>query len=259
MRPSVSSGERLRERSLRATDEQYCNLLAAENDRRVRSCASQAGRLAGRGTFRTPRLLTPDMEDPGQAELFDAPTLPHGLVYQPGFITRAEESELLTAIAPLPFREARFQEYFAKRRVVHFHASEGGEAYDRSDDDSSSTGPLPPFLVSLLQKLGAWLALDAAKFVHALVSEYRPGTPIGWHRDKPLYGVVVGVSLAGQGRMRFRPLDPRAPRGSTLLLELEPRSVYVMRGPIRWEWQHSMLPTRALRYSITFRTRAGQE
>lgn len=216
--------------------------------------------MAGRGTFRTLRLLTPDMEDPGQAELFDTPTrLPHGLVYRPEFITRAEERELLTEIAPLSFREARFQEYFAKRRVVHFHASEGGEAYDQSDDDTFSTGPLPPFLVALLQKLSAWLALDAAKFVHALVSEYRPGTPIGWHRDKPLYGVVVGLSLAGQGRMRFRPLDPRAPRGSMLLLELEPRSIYVMQGPIRWEWQHSMLPTKALRYSITFRTRAGQE
>jgi alkylated DNA repair dioxygenase AlkB len=69
--------------------------------------------------------------------------------------------------------------------------------------------------------------------VHALVSEYRPGTPIGWHRDKPVYGIVIGVSLAGWGRMRFRPLDSRAAR-ATVLLELEPRSVYVMQGPIRW-------------------------
>jgi len=198
------------------------------------------------------------MEDPGQTELFDTPAqLPHGLVYRPEFITRAEEKELLTAIAPLPFREARFQEYFAKRRVVHFHPSEGGEAYDQGDD-SFSSGPLPAFLVALLRKLSEWLAIDTAKFVHALVSEYRPGTPIGWHRDKPVYGVVVGLSLAGRGRMRFRPLDPRAPGGAIALLELEPRSVYVMQGPIRWEWQHSILPTRALRYSITFRTRAEE-
>jgi alkylated DNA repair dioxygenase AlkB len=197
------------------------------------------------------------MENSRQAELFDTPAqLPHGLVYRPDFITRAEEDELLAAIAPLPFREARFQEYFAKRRVVHFHPSGGGEAYDQNDDDTFSSGPLPPFLVALLRKVSEWLAIDTDRFVHALVSEYRPGTPIGWHRDKPAYGIVVGLSLAGPGRMRFRPLDPRAPRAAMVLLELEPRSVYVMQGPIRWEWQHSMLPTKALRYSITFRTRA---
>jgi alkylated DNA repair dioxygenase AlkB len=198
------------------------------------------------------------MEELRQAELFDeAPPLPHGLVYRPEYITRAEESELLAEIAPLPFREARFQEYFARRRVVHFHPSGDDVAYDAHDDDTVSGGPLPPFLDALLKRLAGWLAIDPAHFVHALVSEYRPGTPIGWHRDKPAYGIVVGLSLAGRGRMRFRPLDAGEPHRGTVLLELEPRSVYVMRGPIRWQWQHSMLPTRELRYSITFRTRAG--
>jgi alkylated DNA repair dioxygenase AlkB len=196
------------------------------------------------------------MEELRQAELFEEPSsLRHGLVYKPEFITRAEERDLLTKIAPLPFREARFQEYFAKRRVVHFHPSGDDIAYDRGDDTFSS-GPLPPFLDALMRRFASWLAIDPVKFVHALVSEYRPGTPIGWHRDKPAYGIVVGLSLAGWGRMRFRPLDTRAPRREMVQLELEPRSVYVMQGPIRWQWQHSMLPTRDLRYSITFRTRA---
>jgi alkylated DNA repair dioxygenase AlkB len=197
------------------------------------------------------------MEEPGQPELFDTPApMPHGLVYRPEFISRDEESELLTSISPLPFREARFQEYFAKRRVVHFHPAGGGEAYDQGDEDTLSSGPLPPFLVALLDRVSGWLEIDPGQFIHALVSEYRPGTPIGWHRDKPAYGVVVGLSLAGHGSMRFRPLDPAAPRSSVALLELAPRSVYVMQGPIRWDWQHSMLPTKSLRYSITFRTRA---
>jgi alkylated DNA repair dioxygenase AlkB len=197
------------------------------------------------------------MEASGQADLFGAAEpLPHGLVYRPDFISRAEERDLLAAIGPLPFREARFQDYFARRRVVHFHAPGGGGAYDESDEDNFSTGSLPPILSTLLGKVGDWLAIDPLRFVHALVSEYRPGTPIGWHRDKPVYGIVVGISLAGRGRMRFRPLDPQAPRDATALLELEPRSAYVMQGPIRWEWQHSMLPTKALRYSITLRTRA---
>ena len=201
------------------------------------------------------------MDELRQAELFETPKqLPHGLVYQPEFITRGEEKTLLAAIEPLPFREARFQEYYAKRRVVHFHPAGGGEGYDQNDDDTFSSGPLPSFLVDLQQKVAEWLAIDATAFIHALVSEYRPGTPIGWHRDKPVYGVVVGLSLAGRGRMRFRPLDAHAPRNDRVLLELEPRSLYVMRGPIRWHWQHSMLPTNALRYSITFRTRvAGRE
>jgi alkylated DNA repair dioxygenase AlkB len=180
-------------------------------------------------------------------------------VYQPEFITRGEEKTLLAAIEPLPFREARFQEYYAKRRVVHFHPAGGGEGYDQNDDDTFSSGPLPSFLVDLQQRVARWLAIDPTAFIHALVSEYRPGTPIGWHRDKPVYGVVVGLSLAGRGRMRFRPLDARAPRNAMVLLELEPRSVYVMQGPIRWQWQHSMLPTNALRYSITLRTRADRE
>jgi alkylated DNA repair dioxygenase AlkB len=192
-----------------------------------------------------------------QAHLFDEPAqLPHGLVYRPEFITRTEENDLLKAIAPLPFREARFQEYLARRRVVHFHPSGGDAAYDASDDATPSSGPLPAFLDRLLHRFADWLSIDPATFVHALVSEYRPGTPIGWHRDRPIYGTVVGLSLAGRCRMRFRPLDAGARRGAMVLLELEPRSVYVMQGPIRWQWQHGILPTKDLRYSVTFRTRA---
>jgi alkylated DNA repair dioxygenase AlkB len=199
------------------------------------------------------------MDNLRQAELFDSPQeLPHGLIYQPEFITRREEETLLDAIAPLPLREARFQEYFAKRRVVHFHPAGSGEAYDENDGDTFSSGPLPQPFVELQQRVAKWLAIDPAAFIHALVSEYRAGTPIGWHRDKPVYGVVVGLSLAGWGRMRFRPLDRHDPRNAMVSLELEPRSIYVMQGPIRWQWQHSMLPTKALRYSITFRTRAEQ-
>lgn len=195
------------------------------------------------------------MEEGRQAELFDTPVqLPHGLVYQPEFITRAEERTLLESIAPLAFREARFQQYLAKRRVVHFHPVGSSDAH--YDDDSFTSGPLPPFLIGLEQKVADWLAIDSTAFVHALVTEYRPGTPIGWHRDKPVYGIVVGLSLAGRGRMRFRPLAAHSPSHSQVLLELEPRSAYVMQGDIRWQWQHSMLPVQALRYSITFRTRA---
>ena len=196
--------------------------------------------------------------DDAQTSLFDAPLeLPHGLLYRPAFVGRDEERELIAAIESLPLRQARFQGYFAKRRVVHFHSSAGVAAdYDDSDDDRRTDGPLPAFLIELRQRIAKWLDIDPAAFIHALVSEYRPGSPIGWHRDKPVYGDVVGVSLAGWGRMRFRPLDPRSTPKTIAALDLEPRSVYVMRGPIRWHWQHSLLPTKSLRYSITFRTAA---
>jgi alkylated DNA repair dioxygenase AlkB len=194
--------------------------------------------------------------DPVQSALFEFPQdLPQGLLYRPEFVTRDEEATLIEAIAPLPLREAKFREYFAKRRVVHFHADTDAPRYDDGGIDSFSSGPLPPFVAALRDKVAGWIGVAPADFVHALVSEYRPGTPIGWHRDKPAYGVVVGLSLAGWGRMRFRPCEAKDAR-HTVALDLAPRSVYVMRDAIRWQWQHSMLPTKALRYSITLRTRA---
>lgn len=195
--------------------------------------------------------------DMQQSDLFDAPEeLPDGLIYRPEFLTHGEESALLAAIAPLPLREARFREYFARRRVAHFHREDLTPADDDGGADSFTSGPLPPFLAQLRDTVAARLDVPPADFVHALISEYRPGTPIGWHRDKPAYGIVVGVSLAGWGRMRFRPYAAQDARHA-LSLDLAPRSLYVMRDAIRWQWQHSMLPTKTLRYSITLRTEAA--
>ena len=193
---------------------------------------------------------------PQQAALFEFPRdLPQGLLYQPDFLSRVEEEELLANIAPLPLREAAFREYFARRRVAHFHDGDA-PGYDDGGADSFTSGALPPFLADLRIRVAQWVGVAAKDFVHALVSEYRPGTPIGWHRDKPAYGIVVGVSLAGYGRMRFRPYAAPDAR-HTVMLDLVPRSIYAMRDAIRWQWQHSMLPTRELRYSITLRTRAA--
>jgi len=220
---------------------------------RTPDLAAASGGLRGTGA------LSPTQGS--QTELFELPPrLPHGLVYRPQFLTRAEEASLLTAIAPLPFRQARFQQYVARRRVVHFHADGDVDTEDAYDDgESFSSGPVPPFLAALQQRIADAFCIVRSAFVHTLVSEYRPGAPIGWHRDKPSYGVVFGLSLKGRGTMRFRPLESHIEPRQTLVLELEPRSLYVMQGPIRWLWQHSMLPARELRYSITFRTRANDE
>ncbi len=186
----------------------------------------------------------------GQAALFDSPQLPHGLVYRPEFLTPAEESSLLAAFGRLTFHEATFQHYLARRRVVRF-----GLIHDDDENQWLPGEPLPPFLERVRSKVAQWVDVPADAFVHVLVTEYRPGTPIGWHRDSPEYGFVVGLSLGASCRMRFRPLDAPPGRSNVVALDLAPCSAYVMQGPIRWGWQHSIPPTKALRYSITLRTR----
>ncbi|KGF78093.1 2OG-Fe(II) oxygenase, partial [Massilia sp. JS1662] len=94
--------------------------------------------------------------------------------------------------------------------------------------------------------------------VHVLVAEYQPGAPLGWHRDVPEFEEIAGISLMGTGLMQFRPYPPqRDAMGRPmphLDLVVEPRSLYCMRGPARWRWQHRVTPVQALRYSITLRT-----
>jgi len=191
-----------------------------------------------------------------QDDLFAAPQdLPQGLRYEPGFVTPAEQAALVARIETLPLREAKFREYFARRRVAHFHDGAGATAYDDGAADSVDHGPVPPWLAEVRDRVAAHLGMPASEIVHVLVSEYRPGTPIGWHRDKPVYGAVAGISLAGTGRMRFRPYEAQDAE-HTHTLDLAPGSLYVMRDAMRWRWQHSLLPVKTLRYSITLRTRA---
>jgi alkylated DNA repair dioxygenase AlkB len=108
----------------------------------------------------------------------------------------------------------------------------------------------------LREKVARWIGIPPGTFVHGLVTEYAPGTPLGWHRDVPNFEVIVGVSLGGPARMRLRPYRPgeKNRREDVIPLELQPRSAYVMRDTARWGWQHSIAETKELRYSITFRT-----
>jgi len=175
--------------------------------------------------------------------------MPQGLLYQQDFISREEEAALLEEIARLPLEEAKYKSFTAKRRTASF-----GSDYDFDTNQLSPAPEVPPFLGGLRQRAAALTGVTADKFKHALVTEYRPGTELGWHRDVGQFELVVGVSLAGTCRMRFRHYPPE--KGAKIFsLDLEPRSVYVLRDEIRWRWQHSVAPTKELRYSITFRTR----
>ena len=185
-----------------------------------------------------------------QGALFDgAPAWPPGLVYQPELITPAEERALLEQIAGLEFTSARYREWTARRRVARF----GGQ-FDFTRNVLVEAEPVPAFLSALGEKIGAWCGVMPSGFRHVLVSEYAPGTPLGWHRDAPCFETVAGLSLAGECRMRWRPYSSQSNARTTLVLDPAPRSAYVMKGPARWDWQHAISPTKRLRYSITFRT-----
>jgi len=187
-----------------------------------------------------------------QAGLFaESPALPEGFVYQPEFLGADEERALLAAIQALPLEEAKYREYTARRRVAYF-----GHDYDFSKNRLGEAPPIPEFLQPLRAKIARWMGLAPDALVTALVTEYRPGTPLGWHRDAPDYERVAGVSLGGWARMRLRPYRTNEPPGKDkpLVLELAPRSGYQMQGVARWSWQHSIPATKELRYSITWRT-----
>jgi alkylated DNA repair dioxygenase AlkB len=175
--------------------------------------------------------------------------MPAGLLYERDFLSMPEEAALLEELGRLPVQEAKYKAYTARRRIAVF-----GSAYDFETYELGPAPPIPPFLHPLRRKISSLLDVPEDGFPHALVNEYRPGTPLGWHRDVPEFELVVGVSLAGACRMRFRPYPPQ-PRARIFTLDVEARSVYVLRDEIRWRWQHSVAPTRELRYSITFRTR----
>ena len=188
---------------------------------------------------------------PHEADLLGAAApYPGGLFHRDEFIDRDEEADLVDRLLALPVAEARYRQYTAKRRTLSF-----GHGYDFASNQLHPAPPLPAFLMTLRERVAHLAGIPAQDFVQGLVTEYRPGTPIGWHRDVPSFGVVAGISLASPCRMRFRPYPPGADwKRAVFVLELRPRSIYVLRDAIRWQWQHAIPDVPAQRWSITFRT-----
>jgi alkylated DNA repair dioxygenase AlkB len=195
------------------------------------------------------RALFNDDGDPGIA----AAPWPEGLRYAPDLISVADEQALIALAARLPLQDARYKDYTARRRVFAFGTRARGEAGYAAP--GASIVELPDPLQRLREQVARWAGIDPLAFVHVLVTEYRPGTPLGWHRDAPPYRDVAGVSLGSAARMRWRPWPTDVIRREDILtLTLASRSVYLMSGPARSRWQHSVSPVPALRYSITLRT-----
>jgi hypothetical protein len=184
----------------------------------------------------------------GSPGLFEH-NVPSGFHYRENFITGSDELVLLDAMADVAFSDFEMRGVVARRRVAFFGAS-----YDRT-----VAGPLPAFLRPCRARIALWAGVDSEAFAMALINEYRPGTPIGWHRDAPQYDFVSGISLVSACRMKFRPYrSPTAAKSprrvATHEILLEPRSAYLMTEESRTAFEHHIPPVAELRYSITFRT-----
>ena len=189
-----------------------------------------------------------DASSSAQPDLFGAPDgLPDGFRYHADVLSADEEEALARELAGLPFKPFDFQGFLANRRVASF-----GYRYDYGSRAVVEAAPFPGFLESLRRKVAAVFGRPADAFRQVLINEYRPGAGIGWHRDKAQFDEVVGVSLLAPCVLRFRRKAGEAwDRAS---LAVGPRSAYLLSGPARREWEHSVPVLDRLRYSITLRT-----
>ena len=183
-----------------------------------------------------------------RAPLADTP--PPGFRYVPDFIDEEEESALAGAARALEFSDVVMRGQTARRRVAHFGWRYGYESFAVTPGP-----PIPPLFLPLRERVARLIAVDDEALAELLVTVYPPRAGIGWHRDAPAFGIVVGVSLLSACRFRLQRGDADARR--TCVVTLEPRSAYVLAGEARWQWQHTIPAMKTERYSLTFRTLAS--
>ena len=189
-------------------------------------------------------MLEPDLFGHG-------PPLPDGLAYRPDFLSTNEERTLIGHLAALPFKPFEFQGFLGKRRTVSF-----GWSYRFDGSGLAAAEPMPDWLLPVRERAAAFAGIEAEAIEHALLIEYDVGAGLGWHRDRPVFGDVIGISLGAPAPLRFR--RRRGEKWERLTLTTAPRSAYLLRGPARDEWEHSIPPVETLRYSITLRTMRDQ-
>jgi alkylated DNA repair dioxygenase AlkB len=172
--------------------------------------------------------------------------LPEGFLYQPEFISAPEEAHLLSFFPTLDFQAFDFHGYIAKRRIVEY-----GFEYDFTSRQAQAARPLPHFLAPFRNRAAEWARIHPGEIIESVITEYSAGSPIGWHRDVAQFETIIGISLKSSCRFRFKPYRKE---GKIVSVTLDPRSAYILRGPARWNFQHSIPAVKSLRYSITFRT-----
>jgi len=185
-----------------------------------------------------------------QPDLF-APPLLAGMSHVEELIDAGEEAGLLAELAALELAPFRFQGWVGKRLTVSF-----GWRYDFDDASFAATAAIPDWLLPLRTRAAAFARLEPEALMQAMVTRYDPGAGIGWHRDRPVFENVIGISLGAPAVLRLR----RRRQGGfeRRALPLAPRSAYHLSGEARHGWEHSIAPIEATRWSITFRSLSGK-
>jgi len=178
--------------------------------------------------------------------LFDTPLIA-GLGYEEAVISEREEEQLLGRVDALDLAPFRFHGFVGNRRTQSF-----GWRYDFEDASFTPAEPIPEWLQSLRERAAEVAGVGSSDFVHVLLARYDPGAGIGWHRDRDVFDRVVGFSLGTPATLRFRQRTAGGFRRANL--QVAPRSAYLLSGEVRSDWEHSISPGDALRFSITFRT-----
>ena len=194
----------------------------------------------------------------GDPNLFEVTAnVPDGFIYHPEFISEAEEQELIREVQQIQLTPFKYYQFTGKRRTASF-----GWQYEFGDSEITTAPEIPGFLLPLRTRAGTLFNIDPDSLVQTSIIEYSTGSPIGWHRDIPHFGVVVGISLGATCRIRFRKYQrgrsKDRKRDETLSIDLQPRSIYLMSGASRETWQHSIPPVKELRYAIMMRTLRGK-
>lgn len=189
-----------------------------------------------------------------QLKLFDAPlALPDGMRYRADLLTPAEERALVAFIETLPLKPFEFAGGFrGNRRVASF-----GWRYDYQAQRALEAEPIPEALLALRRKAARFAGSEPDAFQQTLVTEYAPGAGIGWHKDKAMFGEIVGVSLLAECTFRLR--RRQGTGWERVSLPVAPRSAYLLSGASRGQWEHSIPPLDRLRYSVTFRNLAAKK
>lgn len=183
--------------------------------------------------------------------LFDiTPVFPPGFTYKPNFISPDEEQQLLSEVRKIDLHHMQFQGYTAHRKVASF-----GYDYSFNTRQLTKGKDIPAVFDWLIQKISAEFNVDSRSIAELLVTEYAPGTVINWHRDAPPFDIIIGISLLSDCTFKLRPQEKtKQTRAATISFPVAKRSLYIMEGEARSDWQHSIAPVKSTRYSITVRT-----
>ena len=183
----------------------------------------------------------------GMKDLFGEPELPSGFRYMPDVISATQERDLVARFEKLDLKPFEFHGYKGNRRIYTF-----GHRYEFAGQEARDDANIPDYLRPLMEIAGEISGTPAAGFEQIMVTEYAAGAGIGWHRDRPTYEDIVGISFLAPCALRLRRRDGDG--WERMSVHIEPRSAYLLHGKVRNVWQHSIAPMDVLRYSVTLRS-----